>query len=604
MGEQIMKLSSTVPRMFLDVCDRYAGRSGKVAYARKTHGQWSTVTHDELRHDVECFAFGLLHMGVVPGERIGIVSENRVEWAIADFAITAMGCIDVPIFPTLTSAQVEYIYNNCEASCIIVSNAFQLKKVMDVWDAMPTVRFVITMQEDLAHPEGRVHSFASIMEVGKRSASESDRRRSFETMARHVQEDDLLTLIYTSGTTGHPKGVMLTHKNLMSNIAGALSVFDVNESDVLLSYLPMCHSYERMSGYYLAFAVGASTYIAESIETVAENMREVRPTVMTSVPRLFERIKLRVEAMVSRDSAIKQRIFAWALNVAERAIDGEGGFPLSIQASLADRLVFSKIRERTGGRLRFFISGGAALSVDVGRFFKKVGLTILEGYGLTETSPVLAVNREGEEELGTVGRPLPNVEIKIAADGEILARGPNVMRGYWRDEEATRDCLEPDGWFHTGDIGEFTAEGRLKITDRKKHILVSSGGKNVAPLHIEELISRSKLIDQVMLVGDKREFCTALIVPDRENVEAWADQQGLVFGSWEELVRSAELHKAVHRDIDQLQHDLSKYERVRRFKLLPVAFTVENGMLTPTLKVKRKVVLDHYADAIQAMYAE
>lgn len=598
-----MQVASTIPAMFLDVCTRYEGNTTKVVYGRKVQGAWSTITHDELRDHVECFAMGLMHRGFAQGQRIGIVSENRVEWAIADFAITAMGAVDVPIFPTLTPAQESYIFNDCQASCVIVSNALQLSKIQKVWDEIPSLRLVIVMNDDV-QPSERVVRFSDVIREGRDVMPAQERRTTFATMAAAVQPSDLLTLIYTSGTTGNPKGVMLTHSNLMSNIAGSLEVIDITESDVFLSYLPMCHSYERMTGYYFAFCVGAATYIAESIETVAENMREVRPTVMTSVPRLFERIKMRVEGNVSKESALKQRIFAWAFAVGKARAAGASSAAVSLQYKLADKLVFSKIRERTGGRLRFFASGGAALSVEVGTFFDAIGLVILEGYGLTETSPVLTFNREGEQELGTVGTPIPNVEIRIASDGEIMAKGPNIMKGYWNDEEATREALTPDGWLHTGDIGMFNDRGHLVITDRKKHILVSSGGKNIAPQPIESLLTASPLIDQALLIGDQREFCTALIVPEREACEAWAKQHGHTFGSWESLVASDELYKAIQRDVQQLQRDLSKFERVRRFRLIPTPFSVENGLLTPTLKIKRKVVVQQYADVIETMYEE
>jgi len=598
-----MKMATTIPAMFLEVCDRFEGRHDKVAYSRKIDGEWRNVTHDELRHDVECFTLGLLHHGIVPGERVGIVSENRIEWATADFAITTMGAVDVPIFPTLTAQQAAYIFRDCEASCVIVSNKLQLGKILKVWDEIPSLRLVIVMNDDVETSD-RILRFRDVIAAGASTASTQERRTKFRTMAERVRPDDLLTLIYTSGTTGNPKGVMLTHGNLMSNIAGALEIVEITESDVFLSYLPMCHSYERMTGYYLAFAVGTSTYIAESIETVAENMREVRPTVMTSVPRLFERIKMRVEGAMAREKPIKQKLFAWAKTVGYRYLDGDHSPLTRIQYLLADKLVFSRIRERTGGRLRFFVSGGAALSVEVGRFFRIVGLTILEGYGLTETSPCLCFNREGDEELGTVGKPLPNVEIKIAADGEIMAKGPNIMRGYWKDEQSTRESIEPDGWLHTGDVGHFNERGHLVITDRKKHILVSSGGKNIAPQPIEAILTASPLIDQALLIGDAREFCTALLVPDKEAVEAWSKTQGLTFGSWTDLVRSQELYTAVQKDLNQLQRDLSKYERVRRFRLLDTPFTVENGLMTPTLKVKRKAVISAFADQIDEMYQE
>jgi long-chain acyl-CoA synthetase len=589
--------------MFLDVCERFAAQPEKVAYARKHNNAWESVTHDRLRDEVECLALGLLHLGIVPGERVGIVSENRIEWAEADFALAAIGAVDVPVFYTLTDQQIAYIFRDCEVAAVFVSNALQASKMLAVRDQIPSLRHVIAMNTDVEVTEGVVR-FSDVIELGQRLFTAEERRRKFRTMAEHVQPNDLLTLIYTSGTTGHPKGVMLSHRNILSNIAAAMEVFSITESDSFLSYLPMCHSYERMSGYYLAFACGCSTYVAESIETVAENMREVHPTVMTSVPRLFERIRLRIENNIEKEGGFKRRLATWAIGVGKRVASNTGSSMDKVMVKLADALVFSKIRARMGNRLRFFISGGAALRYDDGFFFKALGITILEGYGLTETSPVLTVNREGEEQLGTVGKPLPNVEIKIASDGEILARGPNIMLGYWRDETATREVIGSDGWFHTGDIGEIDEHGYLKITDRKKHIFVSSGGKNIAPLPVESALLESRLISQLMLVGDGRDFCTALIVPERETAEDWAKQHGHTYGSWAELVNSEELHKALQADINVLQKDFSKFERARRFRTIAEPFTVENGMLTPTLKVRRKAVIERYGTLIDSMYGD
>ncbi len=594
-------VASTIPRMFLDVCDRFANRADKVAYARKRSGVWERVTHDQLREEVECLAAGLVHLGLRPGERVGIVSENRVEWAQADFAISAIGAVDVPVFHTLTDQQLAYIFRDCEASVVFVSNALQASKIVAVRDQIPSLRFIVTMNTDVEITEGLIR-FSDVIDLGRRLYSADDRRKNFQAMAERAQPNDLLTLIYTSGTTGHPKGVMLSHHNILSNIAAAMEVFSIGEDDVFLSYLPMCHSYERMSGYYLAFACGCSTYVAESIETVAENMREVHPTVMTSVPRLFERIRLRIEGTIQKDTGIRRTIALWALGVGKRVAEGTCTWMDKVMVTVADRLVFSKIRARMGNRLRFFISGGAALSYDDGIFFKALGITILEGYGLTETSPVLTVNREGDEKLGTVGKPLPNVEIRIAADGEIMARGPNVMMGYWRDEAATREVLEPDGWFHTGDIGELDTDGRLKITDRKKHILVSSGGKNIAPLPVESALLASRLISQVILIGDGRDYCTALVVPEREAAEAFASERGLTFPTWEALAMSSDLYHAIQADIQTLQKEFSKFERARRFRVLTEPFTIENGMLTPTLKVRRKAVIERYGEVIEEMY--
>lgn len=587
--------------MFLAVCERYAGNSSKIAYTHRSEGAWHPLTHDDVRQQVELFADGLLRYGLAPGERVGVVSENRTEWVVVDFAMAGIGIVDVPIFPTLTAHQEQFIFTNCEATAIIVSNAAQLRKVMEVWDGMPTVRLVITMNNDVSD-NPRVVSMQAVMERSRSESTPLERKTKFATLASRVRPDDILTLIYTSGTTGNPKGVMLTHRNLTSNVSSALQIIDVTESDSFLSYLPMCHSYERMTGHYLAFAAGASVYIAESIESVAELMKEVRPTIMTSVPRLFERIRARVLGAVERDSRAKQAIFRWAMNVGERYDGGDRGMFTVMQRTVADKLVFSKIRERTGGRLRFFVSGGAALNHEVGRFFRIIGLTIVEGYGLTETSPVISAHRLEDVVLGTVGPPLPGVDVRIAEDGEILARGPSIMKGYWNDDVATRECIDSDGWLHTGDIGEFTDKGHLRITDRKKHLFISSGGKNIAPAPIEALILQSPLIDQMMLIGDAREFCTALIVPDAETMKTWAEKKGVVYQTQEALWLSPEVHRALEADINRLQRELPKYERVRRFAVVTKPFTVENGFLTPTLKVKRKAVLAAYAEIIDHLY--
>jgi long-chain acyl-CoA synthetase len=580
----------TIPEMFLATCERFAGRTDKIAYAKRLNGAWHPHTHDALRGDVEALADGLLRSGFAPGERIGLVSENRTEWAICDFAMSGIGIVDVPVFSTLTAHQLQFIFSDCEAVAVIVSNAAQMRKIVEVWDAIPTLRMVITMN-DVPSDNPRVVSLSTIMERSRAASTAEERRTKYRTMAERIRPDDLLTLIYTSGTTGNPKGVMLTHGNLVANITAGLRRIRVDESDVFLSYLPLCHSYERMAGFYLAFSAGASAYIAESIESVAELMRDVRPTIMTSVPRLFERIRARVLGTIERDPPWKQRLVRWAFSVGEAHDDGKRGAIIEMQRKIADAVVFAKIRERTGGRLRFFVSGGAALNLEVGRFFRIIGLNIVEGYGLTETSPVIAVHRLEDIVLGTVGPPLDNVEVRIADDGEILARGPSIMRGYWRDEGATRETISPDGWLHTGDIGEIDDRGHLRITDRKKHILVSSGGKNIAPQPIEALLAQSPFVDQIMLVGDAREFCTALIVPDGEAVASWKARNP-----------NGDLHRAIDEDLTVRQRELPKYERVRRFTLLDQPFTVENGMLTPTLKVKRKAVLTAYADIIDHMY--
>jgi long-chain acyl-CoA synthetase len=383
-------------------------------------------------------------------------------------------------------------------------------------------------------------------------------------------------------------------------------VIEFGPGDVLLSFLPLSHTFERMAGYYTGFACGATVAYAESVETVRDNMMEVRPTIVTTVPRLFERIHSRVMKQVDAGSVLKQKIFYWALAVGREyaAASRRGAIPASLRRkrAIADRLVFSKLREKTGGRMRFFVSGGAALARELGEFFEAMGLTVIEGYGLTESSPVITANRLQNYRFGSVGQPIPGVEVRIEADGEILARGPNIMTGYWNQPEATAQAIDREGWLHTGDIGMFDADGFLHITDRKKHLIVSSGGKNIAPQPIENLFLTSKYIEQLMLIGDHRMYLTALIVPDFEVIKEYADARKLAYATPAYLTRREEIYQLIERDINVIQKDLANYERVRRFVLLDHQFTVEEGELTPTQKVRRSVVEKRYADVIESMY--
>ena len=593
----------TIPEMFQKVMARFATETRPVMMY-KSGGSYKSISYAELRRSVEVFANGLAAFGVKRGDRVSIISENRPEWVISDMALVSLGAIGVPIYPTMTPKQNEFIFNDAGVRFAIVSNQYQLNKVLKVMSDVKTLEKVILMNDKEPITYANTYSFSHVMELGEEFAQKHP-----EFLQQSIDADkpeDLLTLIYTSGTTGSPKGVMLSHKNLVTNIIGATTVIPLGLGDLFLSFLPLSHSFERMAGYYSAMAVGASIAYAESVETVAANVVEVKPTIVTTVPRLFERIHGRIIKSVDASSPVQKRIFYWAIEVGRqyaRARRKKNISPLlQTQHAIADRLVFRKLRERMGGRIRFFVSGGAALGKEFGEFFEAVGLDVIEGYGLTETSPVISANPIEDYRFGSVGRPIPAVEVKIAEDGEILTRGPCVMMGYWNNKEATDEVIDKEGWMHTGDIGRFDSDGYLHITDRKKHLFVSSGGKNIAPAPIENLFLTSKYIEQFVLVGDRRMYCSALIVPDFDALQEYAGAHGIKYSSNEELVESPEITDLINKDIDALQKDLANFERVRRFTLLKKPFSIEEGELTPSLKVRRKVVEEKYAGVIQGMY--
>jgi long-chain acyl-CoA synthetase len=594
---------STIPEMFQKITGKFSTAS-RPALMYKTEGKFEGISYAELKDRVEKFACGLASFGIRRGDRVAIISENRPEWVISDQAIVALGAVDVPVYPTMSAKQNEYIFNDAGVRMAIVSNQFQLNKIMRVRENVPTLEIVVLMNEKSTIIEPSTINFSEIMRRGEEFRREHP--GYLRALMSDTKPDDLLTLIYTSGTTGNPKGVMLTHRNLVSNVISSAQVIEFGPGDILLSFLPLSHTFERMAGYYTGFACGSTIAYAESVETVAANMTEVRPTIVTTVPRLFERIHSRVMKQVDAGSAAKQAIFHWAIAVGKQhaAAVRRGSVPLELRLrhAIADRLVFQKLREKTGGRMRFFASGGAALSRELGEFFEAVGLTVIEGYGLTESSPVIAVNRLQSYRFGSVGPAIPGVEVKIEADGEILARGPNVMKGYWGQPEATAQAIDSEGWLHTGDIGTLDAEGFLHITDRKKHLFVSSGGKNIAPQPIENLFLANKYIEQLVLIGDRRMYLTALIVPDFDVLKEYADAAKLPYSSPSDLIRLPEINQLIEQNINDIQKDLATYERVRRFTLLDRQLTVEEGELTPTQKVRRAVVEKRYAHLIEPMY--
>lgn len=594
---------NTLTEMFDRLCKKYAG-TGRHVYRYKLEGRYVGLTYDEFYQKVELFAHGLHSIGLRQGDKVAILSENRPEWPISDLACLTLGLVDVPIFPTLTAKQVEYIVRHGDVSTVIVSNAYQLNKILRIRENVKSLRRTIIMNPKEGGKEKFVLDFAEVYESGKISHDKSPKQ--FSKWLTQAKPSDIATIIYTSGTTGEPKGVVLTHANFVANMKGALDHIPITDEDSLLSFLPISHSFERMAGYYTALSTGASVSYAESIETVAQNLMEVKPTIVTTVPRLFERIHAMIIKNVESGSAAKKRIFYWAVEVGHKYVTarrkGIVNPFLRSQYLLADKLVLSKLKERTGGRIKFFVSGGAALARELGEFFESVGILIIEGYGMTEASPVISANRMDDYKFGSVGKPLRNVQVKIAEDGEILTRGPHVMVGYYKSKAATEEAIDKDGWLHTGDVGHFDTDGFIVITDRKKHLFVNSGGKNIAPQPIENLLQQSKFVDQIVLIGDKRRFNSALIVPDFGTLEEYAKEHHIEYQTVQDLLVNEKMNEAVRNDINELQSDLAKYEQVRRFRLLPTPFTIEDGDLTPTLKVKRKVVEEKYGDLIESMY--
>lgn len=597
-----MSPPQTLTELFFGAVDRFQRRP--VALVSKREGRWIPLSHTTLLEQVRALSVGLLELGITPGERVAILSENRPEWASTDFACLAARCANVPVYPTLPAKQVEYILRDSGAVAACVSTATQLAKLREIRPSLPGLRHVIGFDPALAGAD--VMGFEALLARGRDAVARYPRWREDATA---VKPDDLATIIYTSGTTGEPKGVMLTHGNIASNVAACLQLLPLSQRDNCLSLLPLSHIFERMAGHYLMFDAGVVIHYAEGFEQVPQNLAEVRPTVCCAVPRLYEKIYAKAFETASSGPRLKKQLFFWAKRVGEewtaRTL-ARRPIPLDLKLArlVADRLVFSRIRARVGGRLRYFISGGAPLSPEIARFFYAAGLPIFEGYGLTETSPVISVNTPQDFKIGTVGKPLRNVEVRIADDGEILTRGPHVMRGYYQKPEATREALDPEGWFHTGDIGELDAEGFLRITDRKKDLIVTAGGKKVAPQPIEGLLKLNKFISNAVLLGDRRKFPIALLVPNFERLESWAKEAGLRWTSRDELVRRPEVEAYLAGEAKKNLRDLAQFEVPKRFLVLAKDFSIEGGELTPKLSVRRKVVEQHNAERIEALYAE
>ncbi len=618
----------TIPQMFTRVVAHYQGQNrAALRYKDKKTKRWVDISWEAFNAQVQALAGYLDKRGVGFGDRVAILSENRPEWAVTDLATQILGGVNVSLYTSLPASQVGYIVKDSGAKVLIVSVAIQLRKAEEIFDACPDLVEIITMSTLRKEHPAYVRHWDDVMAEGRAHWDENQERLA--AVAGTVTPDDISALIYTSGTTGRPKGVMLTHHNFCTNAKAAIAVVPFGQTDHHLSFLPLCHSFERTGGYTCVLACGATISYAESIDAVSKNLPEVSPTILISVPRLFERVYNIIAKSVEEGSPTKQKIFNWSVNTGKKVAAAQSagkrpGVLLRSQYALATKLVFSKLHEKLGGNLRFAVSGGAALPKAIGEFFMAAGVTIVEGYGLTETSPVLAANPVTAPRFGTVGHIIPGINVGIqrlndgqivghlsgedypstltTEEGEIVVQGPNIMKGYWNNEEATREAIDADGWYHTGDVGRFE-DGYLRITDRIKHMIVSKGGKNIYPGPIEEQFTTVAWIDQVMVVGEGREYLTALVVPDFDTLKAFAREENLAYNDEQTLLNEEAVRQLFSQTFRRYSRHAAAHEKIRDFRLIHDPFTVENNMMTPTMKLKRRAIETEYGTLIDEMYA-
>jgi len=592
-------MAETLSQLFLNTIKSYP-KDDLMLY--KKDGTFTPISTDEFGKQVKHFALGLRNLGYEAGDKLIILSENRPEWVMTDLANLCLGGVTVPIYTSLVPEQIKYIIDNSDAKVVMFSGEEMWGKIKTIQSELIKVEHYITYNAD--GPEGNL-TFADVQKRGERLAEEQP--DLFEELALKVQPDDVASIIYTSGTTGVPKGVMLMHRNFVSNVESVTTIIEFTEKDTVLSFLPLSHVLERMVTFaYLC--KGCSIGYAESIETVAENLLEIRPQIMVSVPRVFEKIYAKVMDNVLSSSSLKRKIFFWAAGIGRefgknKLLNQPVSGSLQFKKNLAHKLVFSKIIEKTGGRVRFFVSGGAPLSKDIAEFFYAMGLVVLEGYGLTETSPVIAVNTLEDVKFGSVGKPIPGVEVKIAEDGEILTKGPHIMKGYYKMETETQEAIK-DGWFCTGDVGNLDEEGFLTITDRKKDLIVTAGGKNVAPQPIENILKTNAYVSNAVIIGDKRKFISALVVPNFEKLVEYADANNINYSDYSDLIENDQIMNFVESEINRATPGLASYEKVKKVALLDREFEIEKGEITPTLKVKRNIIEQKYKGVIDSIYQE
>lgn len=599
-SDESRSVPMTIADLFLLACETY---NRKDALNFKYEGRWNAISSETIIERSQNIALGLNSIGLVKGDRAAILAPNSPQWTFADAGCQFSGVIDVPIYTTLAPDSVAYILNDSEAKLIFLENKASYEKLSAVLSQVPSLETIVFFDISGVDVENAV-SLAELELRGSKLGSQDP--ALIHKLVSATSTSDIATLIYTSGTTGEPKGVMLTHGNIVSNVIGAAEKYKFAGRDVSLSVLPLSHIFER-TGMYVYIMYGMAVHYAESIEKVPENLQEVKPTIFIGVPRIFEKVYERARIAAAQSNQLRERIFDWAIDVAkEYASTIESGLPVSMSLSakhgVADKIVYQKFRDFFGGNLRFCITGGAALADEIYLIFTGAGIGIMQGYGLTETSPVISSNNPENMRVGTVGRPIRDVEIRIAADGEIETRGPGVMLGYYHKDEATKRAFTDDGWFRTGDIGEIDPDGYLKITDRKKELFKTSGGKYIAPSPIEQMIKASRFISQVVLVGNERKFPSALIVPNFEMLESYAKLKGIELASPSEYCANEQILDLIERQVAKETEKLSQYEKVKKIALLDHELTVDGGELTPTLKVKRRVINEKYRSIIDALY--
>jgi long-chain acyl-CoA synthetase len=562
--------------------------------ANKVNGTWVKYSTQQVIDLVNKVSLGLLAAGIKKDDKIAVISPNRPEWNIIDFGVQQLGAVLVPIYPTVTEDDFKFIFNDAEVKIVFVENNDLYIKAKHAAAGAPTVKEIYSFF-DLPG----VKNWKEIINAGENGSPSQ-----LEPYKAAVSTSDILTLIYTSGTTGTPKGVMMMHSNLISNYKACMPLMPVDSTHRALSFLPLCHIYERMLGY-LYMAVGVSVYYAESMDTIADNLKEVKPHMFTTVPRLLEKVYDKIVAKGADLTGMKKKLFFWALELGLKYnIQGNNGFFYDMQLNLANKLIFSKWREALGGNIKAIVSGSAPLQPRLARVFWAAQIPVMEGYGLTETSPVISVNRcqAAENRIGTVGPLIEGVEVKIAADGEILTRGPHIMKGYYKRPDLTKEAIDEEGWFHTGDIGEFTESRFLKITDRKKEMFKTSGGKYVAPQLIENKFKESRFIEQIMVVGDGQKFPGALIVPAFDVFRKWAEIKNIHYTDDADMVKNKAIIERIQKEVDELNEHFAQYEKIKKFVLMPRLWSINEGELTPTLKVKRKIITAKNKDLIESMY--